>query len=106
MLFELRQYHIKPGQQENWVKLMEEEIIPFQVAQGMVINGSFRGEEDDTQYVWIRRFNSEHEREELYEKVYESDHWKNEIGPRIPEMMDREQINVTRLTPTPKSPIQ
>src|SRR5512132_668802 len=27
MLFELRQYHIRPGQQEKWVKCMEEEII-------------------------------------------------------------------------------
>ena len=106
MLFELRQYHIKPGQQANWVKLMEEEIIPFQVAQGMVILGSFVGEDDDSTYVWIRRFKDEEERERLYEAVYQSEHWTKEIGPRIPEMMDREQISVTRLTPTPKSPIQ
>jgi hypothetical protein len=31
MIFELRQYHIRRGQQAKWVKCMEEEIIPFQV---------------------------------------------------------------------------
>ena len=31
MFFELRQYHIRPGQRDKWVKCMEEEIIPFQV---------------------------------------------------------------------------
>ena len=46
MFFELRQYHIRPGQQASWVKCMEEEIIPFQVKMGMVILGSFVGEED------------------------------------------------------------
>jgi hypothetical protein len=30
MLFELRQYRMRPGKKDEWVKLMEEEIIPFQ----------------------------------------------------------------------------
>ncbi|MEX2229627.1 MAG: NIPSNAP family protein [Dehalococcoidia bacterium] len=106
MLFELRQYTIRPGQRENWVRCMEDEVIPFQVSKGMVILGSFVGEGDDSTYVWIRRFKDEAERERLYEAVYQSDHWKNVIGPRVPEMIDREQIKVTRLSPTAKSPIQ
>ena len=59
MLFELRQYHVRPGQQANWVTLMEQEIIPFQTRMGMEILGSFVGEDDDSVYVWIRRFESE-----------------------------------------------
>ena len=47
-----------------WLTLMEEEIIPLQVAKGMVIPGSFRGETDDSVYVWLRRFESEAEREQ------------------------------------------
>jgi len=31
MLFELRQYRIKDGLRDEWVKLMEEKIIPFQI---------------------------------------------------------------------------
>jgi hypothetical protein len=103
MFFELRQYRTKPGQRENWVKCMEEEIIPFQVSKGMVIVGSFVGEEEDDLYVWIRRFDSEDERKRLYEAVYESDYWKNEIAPKVPEMLDRDKIKVTRIQATPKS---
>ncbi len=106
MLFELRQYLIRPGKKDEWVRLMEDEIIPFQQSQGMVIVGSFTGEEDESTYVWIRRFDSEDERETLYEKVYDSDHWKNEIGPRIPELMDRDGINVQRIEPTKVSALR
>ena len=42
--YELRQYKVLPGQMAGWVKIMEEEIIPFQVSKGMVITGSFQGE--------------------------------------------------------------
>lgn len=106
MLFELRQYKIQPGKQAEWVRLMEDEIIPFQVSQGMVIVGSFVGEDDDSVYVWIRRFEDEAERERLYEAVYQSDHWRDNIGPLIPDMMERESMRITRLEPTAKSPIQ
>ena len=37
--YELRQYKILPGKMKEWVAMMETEIIPFQVAQGMVITG-------------------------------------------------------------------
>jgi hypothetical protein len=66
--YELRQYHVRPGRMDEWVKIMEEEIIPFQVSKGMVICGSFRGETDHSQYVWIRRFDSEAQREALYKR--------------------------------------
>ena len=103
MFYELRQYRMRPGQRDNWVKCMEEEIIPFQVSKGMVIMGSFVGEKDDGLYVWIRRFENEEERKRLYKEVYESDYWKNEIAPKVPEMLDRDKIKVTRIQATPKS---
>jgi hypothetical protein len=104
--YELRQYKILPGKMDAWVQLMEGAIIPFQAAQGMDIISSFRGEEDDSIYIWMRRFQSEEERVRLYEAVYQSDHWKNDIGPRIPELMDRSAVQVTRLVATPNSPGQ
>ncbi|MDA3037911.1 MAG: NIPSNAP family protein [Actinomycetota bacterium] len=103
MLFELRQYRCHEGQRDNWVRYMEEVIIPFQVSKGMVIAGSFTGEDEDNLYIWIRRFASEEERAALYKAVYKSDTWVNDISPKIPEMLDREQIKVTRLIPTAKS---
>jgi hypothetical protein len=106
MFFELREYRTLPGQRENWVRFMEEEIIPFQVSKGMVILGSFVGEEDDDLYIWVRRFSSEEDREALYEAVYQSDRWVNEIGPKVPEMLDRDKIVVRRIEATPHSVIQ
>ena len=106
MFYELRQYSIHPGRMVEWVEFMEKDIIPFQVSKGMVITGSWRGEEDDTVYVWMRRFESEAERERLYEAVYQSDYWKNEVAPRVTELMDRSAIRVTRIVPTPRSVAQ
>ena len=106
MFFELRQYRTLPGQRERWVEFMEGEIIPFQISKGMVVIGSFVGEQEDDLYVWIRRFDSEEQREALYTAVYQSDHWKNVLAPKVGEMLDREKIVVTRLEPTPRSVIR
>jgi len=106
MFFELRQYRIKPGERDRWVRLMEEKIIPFQISKGMVVIGSFVGQEETDLYVWIRRFDDEEERERLYREVYQSDYWQNEIRPQVDEMLDRERIQVTRLEATSKSVIR
>src|SRR5260221_10885923 len=104
--YDLRQYKVLPGKIDEWVRIMEQEIIPFQVSKGMVITGSFRGETDDSVYVWLRRFESEAQREALYKAVYDTDHWKTKIGPRIPDLLDREKMVVTRIVPTAKSTAQ
>jgi hypothetical protein len=104
--YELRQYKVLPGKLDDFVKLMEERIIPFQVAKGMVVCGSFRGEEDESVYIWLRRFESEEQREALYKEVYESDFWKNEMSPIIPEHLDREKAIITRIVPTSKSTVR
>ena len=106
MFFELRQYRTLPGQREAWVKFMEEVIIPFQISKGMVVAGSFVGQQEDDLYVWIRRFDSEEQRVALYRAVYETDYWQNEIAPKVGAMLDRSRTVVTRIEPTPKSVIR
>ena len=59
MFYELRRYTVYKGKMKQWVKLMEEEIIPFQTSMGMVISGSFTVEKSETLYLWLRRFASE-----------------------------------------------
>ena len=100
MFYELRRYTIHAGQMDEWVRFMEETIIPFQVSKGMVIAGSFRGEDNRT-YYWMRRFASEAERERLYEAVYNTDEWRA-IAPKVGAMMSPD-IEVTRVVPTPRS---
>ncbi len=104
--YELRQYKIKPGKMQSWLELMEGEIIPFQISKGAVITGSFRGETDESIYVWLRRFESEAEKERLYKAVYESDHWKNVISPKVGDLIDRSAINVQRIVSTRLSTAQ
>jgi hypothetical protein len=104
--YELRKYKVNPGKLAGWIKIMEEEIIPFQTSKGMVICGSFGGETDESVYVWIRRFETEEQRVALYAAVYESDFWKKEIAPRVPEYLDRPGNVVTRIVPTSRSPMQ
>jgi len=104
--YELRQYTVRPGKMAEWLRIMEEEIIPFQVSKGAVITGSFRGETDDSVYVWLRRFESEAERERLYREVYETDWWKKDVAPRLTQVLDREAMVVTRIVPTSMSTAQ
>lgn len=104
--FELRQYKIRPGKMEQWLEYMQNEIIPYQVSKGMVICGSYRGETDDSVYVWIRRFESEEQREALYKAVYDTDYWKNTVSPIVGELIDREAINVQRIVATKMSTMQ
>jgi hypothetical protein len=104
--FEIRQYPIRPGKMEEWIEFMQTKISPFQVSKGMVITGSFQGEEDKSVYVWIRRFESEVDRERLYEAVYQSDYWKNEVSPQVPELIDRDGIVVQRVLATSLSTMQ
>ena len=106
MFFELREYRIKDGKRDRWVRLMEEKIIPFQVSKGMVAVASFVAVDEPDLYVWIRRFESEEEAERLYADVYESAYWKNEIKPEANEMLDREGMRIRRLEATPKSVIR
>ena len=104
--FELRQYRIKDGRMNEWVEFMETEIIPYQVSKGMVVVGSFVAEEEADLYIWIRRFENEEEREKLYEAVYQDPDWTDGISDRVGEIMDREQIVVTRILPTSRSVLQ
>ena len=92
---EIRTYEIFEGKMDEWVTLMTQEIVPFQTEVGMKITGLYRGE-DDTRFVWTRDFDSEAVREAQYAAVYQSDRWKNEIGPRVRQCIDLETMKVVR----------
>ena len=103
MLFELWIYRIRPGRRAAWVTFFEQELIPYILSKGMVVVGSFVGEQDEDQFVWMRRFDSEEARVRLYQAVYESEQRKTALSPRVGELIEREQIRVIHLRSTPKS---
>jgi len=100
MIYELRTYRLNPGQRDAFVRHMESTIIPFQASKGMVIVGSFTSDADPDTYIWMRRFQDEADRDRLYQAVYEDEHWVNVIAPTTGSMLNRENIQVTNLTPT------
>jgi hypothetical protein len=90
---------------KQWVKYTEEVLLPFQISQGMVVVGTFVAPEEKDLYVWIRRFENEKQRKELYKKVYESEIWLKQIKPEVDKLLIRPRMVVTRLEATPKSVI-
>lgn len=106
MLYELRHYYIHPGKMEAFIDIMESLVIPFQHSQGMFVIGSFIDTEDENCYVWLRRYLDEADKQAVYDRVYGSDYWKNEIRPKFADMIDRERNQVTLMTPTPSSLLQ
>lgn len=103
MFYEIRSYQIQPGRRDEWVRYMDEVVIPFQVAQGMSVAASFTDEEDPDGYVWIRRFEDEDDRVARYAAVYQSDRWRDEIEAKVKTMLIVDRIAVTRVAPTPAS---
>lgn len=101
--YEIRQYEIRPGKMDSWIRMFDKEILPFQVSKGMVVAGIFRGETDDSVFFWIRRFEDEAHREALYKAVYESDEWKTGMSGRVGEHINRETIIVNRVVPSEAS---
>ncbi|WAL68692.1 NIPSNAP family protein [Amycolatopsis cynarae] len=106
MFYEIRRYQIQPGRRDEWVRYMEDTVIPFQVEKGMSVTASFVDEEDPDGYVWIRRFEDEQERTALYANVYQSDRWRDELDPKVKSFVLADQIKVTRVVPTSKSALR
>ncbi|TVT35606.1 NIPSNAP family containing protein [Amycolatopsis rhizosphaerae] len=106
MFYEIRRYQIQPGRRDEWVRYMEETVIPFQAEKGMSVTASFVDEEDPDGYVWIRRFEDEQERTALYADVYQSDRWRAELDPKVKSFVLVDQIKVTRVVPTSKSALR
>lgn len=106
MFYELRRYQARPGRRDQWVRYMEEVVMPFQASKGMSVTASFIDEEDPDGYIWIRRFQDEAQREELYAAVYGSDRWRDEIGPVVHDLLIPENSVITRAVPTPRSALR
>lgn len=105
-LFEIRQYQVYPGKMDDWIAFMETRVAPFMTARGMVIPAMFRGKDDDNLHIWIRRFDNEAHREELYKAVYESEDWQTNYKPTVRQLVDVEKTIVHRMVGTEHSPIR
>ncbi|MFF3249270.1 NIPSNAP family protein [Streptomyces sp. NPDC002870] len=106
MFYELRRYQTRPGCRDQWVRYMEEVVLPFQASKGMSVTASFIDEEDPDGYIWIRRFQDETQREELYAAVYDSARWRDEISLVVHGLLIPENSVITRAVPTARSALR
>ena len=72
--FELREYKVRRDKQKAWLKVFDEEVMPF--GGGPRHRALRHGESDESDesdesvFIWTRRFNSEKERVRLCDAVY------------------------------------
>lgn len=92
---ELREYQIKKGKTAEWLKWMEEELLPYQKSKGMkIISTYLHQDEQGTDYfIWLREFDNEQNRQDLYKSTY-NDWWTSEIRPRVFELIEQKNVKV------------
>ena len=66
MFYEIRRYQTQAGRREEWVRYMEDVVLPYQQSKGMTVTASFIDDEDPDGYVWIRRVDDETPRSGTY----------------------------------------
>jgi hypothetical protein len=106
VFYEIRRYQTRPGRRDEWVRYMEDVVIPYQLAKGMTVIASFVDEDDDDGYVWIRRFEDEPDRVARYAATYDNPEWTERIAPTVNELLVSDRMLVTRVRPTGISALQ
>jgi len=104
-VIEVRIYTIHEGKREEFVELYDQVLLPAQREFGLDVLGQFISLDDDQTFVWLRRFDSQEERQRKWDEFYGSDLWKNDLGPRANAMI-KDSDNVIAAAPTPGSAIQ
>lgn len=99
-IVELREYKVLPGKLEAWLAWMAEEILPYQISKGMRVLNTYTHQDEDGQdwFVWLREFESESERQRIYQQTY-NDWWITSIRPKVFQHIDEHAIRVRTLTP-------
>ena len=95
MIHQLRTYTIQPGAMDRWVELFETNIRPVNQRLGMHIIGTWVNHEHN-EFIWLRRFSSEAEIEEL-EAAYFASPERQALGDRPQQLI--QHMDIKRLKP-------
>ncbi len=101
MIYELREYRVKPGCQAEFVRFMDEELLPFQASKGVEAFGPFTVPREPARYLWIRIFADEKTKERICREIYGSREWEERLLPKAAALTDRDAARITPLEPTP-----
>ncbi|CAH0541693.1 NIPSNAP family protein [Vibrio marisflavi] len=97
---ELREYKIKPGKTEQWLKWMKDEILPLQRSKGMKIVATHvhKGEDGEDYFVWLREFENEEARQKITQETYD-EYWVSTIRPKVFELIEQDSVKVRLIHP-------
>jgi NIPSNAP len=94
---ELRNYLLKPGTSDQFVKYFKDHFIRSQNVLGAYTPGQFRIKGEADRFFWIRGFDTMQDRSQFLPAFYGAEVWK-EFGPAANDMM-LEWHNVHLLKP-------
>ena len=88
MIIEVRNYKIKPGLRDQFIKLFESRAVPVQQSLGIKIFGPLLDVENPDTFVFLRAFPSMAERDRMKDLFYEGPIWKNELEGQAMPMIE------------------
>jgi hypothetical protein len=97
VIFELRQYTLRPGRRDELIELFERELIAPQEEAGMRILGQFRDLDDPDRFVWMRSFPDMEARLDALSRFYGGPIWKAHRDAANATMIDSDDVLLLRL---------
>jgi hypothetical protein len=91
-VYELRQYTLRPGSREEFVRLFERELLEPQEAAGMRVLGQFRDAERPDMFVWIRAFPDMEARRRSLTEFYGGPVWAAHREAANAMMLDSDDV--------------
>ncbi|CCN68784.1 conserved hypothetical protein [Vibrio nigripulchritudo SFn118] len=94
-MIELREYKLFEGEKENWLKFMDEVVLPHQIKCGMKIlfQSIYEDESKNVWFVWARQYDSEEHKIKANEATY-NEWWISEVRPKVFTMIDKDAVRV------------
>lgn len=95
-ILELRQYTLHPGQRDALISLFEEHFLEGQRAVGIRVDGQFRREGQDDQFVWLRSFQTMEQRKDVLGTFYTGQDWLPYRDRANATMIDSDNVLLLR----------
>ncbi|MEU4228350.1 NIPSNAP family protein [Nonomuraea sp. NPDC026600] len=103
MIYEFRNYTLRPGRRDTLIELFEREFIEGQEAAGMGVVGQFRDLDDPNMYPWMRKFPDMEARRAALTAFYDGPIWKANRDSANATMLDSDNVLLLRPAPVPSS---
>ncbi|MBB5778304.1 NIPSNAP family protein [Nonomuraea jabiensis] len=92
MIYELRQYTLRPGQRDTLIELFEREFVETQEATGMRVTGTFRVGGAPDRFAWLRAHRSMAARKDALEAFYDGPVWEAHRDAARATMVDTDDV--------------